>query len=100
MNDETTILYRPVGPKELALIAASGYCEFPPRLPAQPIFYPVLSEDYARQTARDWNVQASGAGFVTRFTLRKEFAGRYAIQTVGGAIHQELWVSRQTSWPS
>lgn len=26
------ILYRPVGTKELALIAASGYTQFPPRL--------------------------------------------------------------------
>jgi hypothetical protein len=34
----TTTLYRPVGPKELALIAQSGYREFPPRLPDQPIF--------------------------------------------------------------
>ena len=40
--------------------------EFPPRLPEQPIFYPVLTEDYARQIARDWNVLASGAGYVTR----------------------------------
>jgi hypothetical protein len=37
MKPETTILYRPVGPKELELIAASGYREFPPRLPEQPI---------------------------------------------------------------
>src|SRR5438876_11188013 len=58
----TTTLYRPVGPKELALIAASGFREFPPRLPEQPIFYPVLSEEYARQIAKDWNVPASGSG--------------------------------------
>ena len=42
-------MYRPVGPKELELIAAAGYREFPPRLPEQPIFYPVLNEEYARQ---------------------------------------------------
>ncbi len=47
MSLETTILYRPVGPKELALIVAGGYRAFPPRLPEQPIFYPVLSEEYA-----------------------------------------------------
>jgi hypothetical protein len=41
-GNETIIMYRPVGPKELELIAASGYREFPPRLPDQPIFYPVL----------------------------------------------------------
>ena len=92
MNEEVTILYRPVGPKELALIAATGYREFPPRLPEQPIFYPVLNEEYARQIARDWNVQASGAVFVTRFALRREFAAKYPVQKVGSSIHQELWI--------
>jgi hypothetical protein len=92
MEMQTTILYRPVGPKELALIAASGYREFPPRLPEQPIFYPVLNEEYARQIARDWNVPASGAGYVVRFALQKTFADRYPIRSAGGAIHKELWV--------
>ena len=92
MNVETTILYRPVGPKELELIAASGYTQFPSRLPGQPIFYPVLNEAYAKQIARDWNVPASGAGYVLRFAVRKSFAERYAIRTVGTAVHQELWV--------
>jgi len=90
-----TILYRPVGPKELALIAASGYREFPPRLPGQPIFYPVLNEKYARQIARDWNVPAAGAGYVTRFAVRNEFIARYPIQTVGGSVHRELWISAE-----
>ena len=92
MSPDITILYRPVGPKELALIAASGYREFPPRLPEQPIFYPVLNEHYARQIARDWNVPASGAGFVVRFALQKDCADRYPVRTVGGSMHQELWV--------
>src|SRR5206468_512195 len=92
VNAEMTILYRPVGPKELALIAASGFREFPSRLPGQPIFYPVLNEEYARQIARDWNVPASGAGYVTRFAVRNEFVARYPIQTVGGSVHQELWI--------
>src|SRR6266478_5607501 len=92
MRLETTILYRPVGPKELALIVASGYREFPPRLPEQPIFYPVLNEEYARQIAREWNVPASGAGYVTRFALRKEFAARFPVQKVGASVHQELWI--------
>jgi hypothetical protein len=92
MNSETTILYRPVGPQELALIRAGCLRAFPPRLPQQPIFYPVLNEEYARQIARDWNVKSSGAGYVTRFAVRKEFADRFPIQTVGGSIHQELWI--------
>ena len=89
---KTTTLYRPVGPQELALIAASGWREFPPRLPEQPFFYPVLNELYATQIARDWNVKASGAGFVLRFTVDSLFIGRYPIQTVGASVHQELWV--------
>src|SRR5687768_7997459 len=92
MSLKTTILYRPVGPQELASIIASGYREFPPRLPEQPIFYPVLNEEYARQIARDWNLQASGAGFVTRFALPKEFVVRFPVQTVGGSVHKELWI--------
>lgn len=89
---KTTTLYRPVGPSELELIAASGYREFPPRLPEQPIFYPVMNEDYARQIARDWNVKASGAGFVTRFEVASEFLARYPEQVVGSSIHRELWI--------
>lgn len=88
----TLVLYRPVGPKELELIKATDWRAFPPRLPEQPIFYPVLNEDYAVQIARDWNVRENGAGYVTRFEVDVVFAARYAPQTVGGAIHKELWV--------
>lgn len=88
----TVTLYRPVGPKELALIAASGWKAFPPRLPEQPIFYPVLNEEYATQIARDWNVKESGAGYVTRFAVDRTFLSRYPARTVGAALHQELWV--------
>jgi hypothetical protein len=85
-------MYRPVGPKELALIAAAGFREFPPRLPEQPIFYPVLNEEYAKQIARDWNVPASGAGYVTRFAVRNEFLAEYSVQQVGTSDHRELWI--------
>jgi hypothetical protein len=88
-------LYRPVGAHELALIAAADYRAFPPRLPSQPIFYPVLSEAYATQIARDWNTKdaASGyVGFVTRFIVDAAFANRYAVRTAGARHHQELWV--------
>lgn len=89
---ETTTLYRPVGPKELALIEASGFREFPPRLPEQLIFYPVLNEEYAIQIARGWNVRASGTGFVTRFHVETDFLQRYQPQVVGAKVHAELWV--------
>jgi hypothetical protein len=89
---ETITLYRPVGPKELALIEAAGFREFPPRLPEQPIFYPVLNEEYAIQIARDWNAAQDGTGYVTRFRVNAESVRRYPIQTVGSSIHQELWI--------
>ena len=66
--------------------------EFPPRLPDQPIFYPVLSEDYAIKIARDWNVPASGKGFVTRFRVRRAFLDRYEIREAGGRSHLEYWI--------
>ncbi|MCW5960282.1 MAG: hypothetical protein KIS76_08975 [Pyrinomonadaceae bacterium] len=50
---KTITLFRPVGKNELALIEESDFTAFPPRLPEQPIFYPVLNENYAIQIARD-----------------------------------------------
>ncbi len=88
----TTTLYRPVGPEELKLIEDSGWSAFPPRLPDQPIFYPVTNESYAIQIARDWNVPASGSGFVTRFDVETEYLRRFPVETVGGREHTELWV--------
>lgn len=92
MNVETVTMYRPVGPRELELIDGSGYCEFPPRLPDQPIFYPVLNLEYANEIAGKWNVRDYGAGFVTRFQVRKEFAMKYPVQIVGHSTCAELWV--------
>jgi hypothetical protein len=90
--DETVTLWRPVGPRELTLIEESGMRAFPPRLPEQPIFYPVLSEEYAIKIARDWNVRASGGGFVTRFHVARSFLDRYAPQAAGGRAHLEYWI--------
>ena len=89
---DTVTLYRPTGPKELELVRASGFKRWPPRLPDQPIFYPVTNEAYATQIAREWNVKASGAGFVTRFHVRAEFMARYKVEKVGGAEHTEWWI--------
>ena len=88
----TVTLFRPVGPQELELIRADGFRGFPPRLPEQPIFYPVLTEEYAVKIARDWNVRASGAGFVTRFQVRADFITRYQTQEAGGREHTEYWI--------
>lgn len=89
---ETVTLWRPVGPEELVLIQKSDMTAFPPRLPEQPIFYPVLTEDYAIKIARDWNVKASGSGFVTRFEVLKSYLDGYDVQEAGGRAHLEYWI--------
>ena len=69
---------------------------FPPRFEWQPIFYPVLLEDYAIQIARDWNTgdAASGfAGYVTAFRVDSEYLQKFTVQVVGAEdLHQELWI--------
>jgi len=92
IDPRTRTLWRPVGPEELELIEKSGRTAFPPRLPEQPIFYSVLTEDYAIKIARDWNVPASGSGFVTRFEVLGAFLDRYEVQIAGGRAHQEYWI--------
>lgn len=92
MEERTTVLYRPTGPKELALVRENGFKAWPPRLPDQPIFYPVTNEQYAVEIARDWNVPASGSGYVTRFRVRAEFMSKYQVHQVGASHHTEWWV--------
>lgn len=91
---ELTTLFRPVGSKELKLIEESGFVAFPPRLSEQPIFYPVTNEEYACQIARDWNTKFNDdkIGFVTRFSLPKNYLDQFERKIVGGAQHEELWV--------
>ena len=89
------LLYRPTGLAELRLVAAAGFRRWPPRLREQPIFYPVLTLEYARAIARDWNTVDAGSGyvgFVTRFEIEDAFAQRYPVQIAGGRAHEELWV--------
>jgi hypothetical protein len=76
----------------LALINESNWTAFPPRLPGQPIFYPVTNEEYAVQIARDWNVKASGSGYVVRFQVEATYAAQFPKRIVGSSIHEELWV--------
>lgn len=90
---DVVTLYRPVGRTELDLIEILEFRAFPPRLPEQPIFYPVLAESYAVQIARDWNArEPGGAGFVTRFDVNASFIDRYEVQQVGGREHLEYWI--------
>ncbi len=88
----TVTLYRPTGPEELALVESTGFKRWPPRLPDQPIFYPVTNERYAEEIARDWNVPASGQGFVTRFEVLESFMDQYTVHQVGGTHHTEWWI--------
>ena len=69
----TTALYRLTGPEEIELVKDSGFTQWAPRLPQQPIFYPVTNEEYAVQIARDWNARDGGLGFVTRFKVKEKF---------------------------
>ncbi|MGO9229860.1 MAG: hypothetical protein ACLQKA_11735 [Bryobacteraceae bacterium] len=74
-------LFRPTGERELALVRESGWKAFPPRLPDQPFFYPVLNEVYATQIARDWNTKYGGTGYVLRFQVAADFLTRYEVRT-------------------
>lgn len=85
-------LFRPTGERELELVRDSGWKAFPPRLPDQPFFYPVLNEAYATQIARDWNTKDGGTGYVLRFQIESDFIARYAVQTVGASVHREYWI--------
>ncbi|MDF2933765.1 MAG: ADP-ribosylation/crystallin [Chryseobacterium sp.] len=88
-------LYRPVGEKEMILIIESNYKKFPPRLEWQPIFYPVLNENYASEIAEKWNTRDEAGnylGFVTKFEVLEDEIYKYPAQNVGAKNHNELWV--------
>jgi hypothetical protein len=94
IDDDSLVLFRPVGQQELDLIERTRFAAFPPRLPEQPFFYPVITEEYAIQIARDWKAKYNQpkCGYVTRFRVRKSFINRYEVKVVGGAQHQEYWI--------
>ena len=74
------------------MIRESGWKKFPPRLPEQPIFYPVLTEEYAIQIARDWNTRDGGTGYVLHFEVESEYLKQFPVQTAGARVHQEYWI--------
>lgn len=89
------ILYRPIGEKEKQLIEQSGFQRFPPRLPQQPIFYPVRNEPYAEEIASRWNTKDENSGYkgyVTKFEVEDKYISAFPIQTVGTFYHQEYWI--------
>lgn len=89
----TLELFRPTGINELQLVVKAQLRAWPPRLPDQPIFYPVLNQPYAEQIARDWNTKAEPfAGYVTAFEVSDSYASKFERRVVGGHQHEELWV--------
>lgn len=93
--ESTVTLYRPVGQKELDLIRETGWRGFPPRLSWQPIFYPVVTEEYAVEIARDWNTkdpESGYVGYVVRFRVREDYLARFERHEVGGRTHTEYWI--------
>ncbi len=91
-EEETIILFRPIGTKELELIKESHFRKWPSRLEGQPIFYPVTNENYAKEIAEKWNAKYNGAGYVTRFKVRKTYLDKYTVKQVGASHHTEYWI--------
>ena len=92
---ETVSLFRPVGQAEYELVRDSGFRAFPPRLPDQPYFYPVINIEYASQIARDWNTRDAASGFVgyvLKFAVRAEYLEAFPVRQVGDATHREYWI--------
>jgi hypothetical protein len=88
-------LYRPVGQAEYELIEQSGFKRFPPRLPEQPIFYPVLNEQYASEIASKWNTADKNSGFVgyvLKFEVDDEYIQKFSVQQAGALYHLEYWI--------
>lgn len=93
--DETVVLFRPVGQKELDLVRDSGWKRFPPRLSWQPIFYPVLTEEYAIAIARGWNTKDPNSGYVgyvLRFRVRKSYIDQHLPHDAAGGSYREYWI--------
>lgn len=49
------------------------------------------NEAYAREI-NAWNLTDYGEGFVTKFSVKKEFVDKYDIKTVGNKSHTEWWI--------
>ena len=94
-GDETTVLYRPVGQKELDLIEKSGFRTFPPHLKGRPNFNFLLNEEYATFIARECNANdafSGYTGYVLRLSVRTDFVAQFAIRKEGSAIALEYGI--------
>lgn len=88
----TRTLWRPTGQAELDLVAASGWRRWPPRLPGQPIFYPVVNVDYATRIEVECSAPREGVGYVLAFDVDQGFLGGYDTHQVGSATIVEYWI--------
>ena len=89
------ILYRPVGLFEMLKILESRGKEFPPRLAEQPIFYPVVNYEYAKQISEKWNTKdrlSGNVGFITEFEIDDTYISNYELHQVGNKEHIEYWI--------
>jgi len=101
-ENQTLTLFCPVGQQELDLIRESGWKRFPPRLDWQPIFYPVLTEDYAVRIARDWNtkdVNSGFVGYVLRFQVCHDYMNSHTPHEAGGRDLREYWIPAEELEP-
>ena len=48
--------------------------------------------------ARDWNVPASGVGYVTRFDVEADYLSQFPVRQVGGRDILEYWIPADRSW--
>ena len=85
-------LFRSTGVAELRLVRDLDWRAWPPRLPEQSIFCPVMTFAYAERIARDWSAVDDAWGFVTPSDVAGDMAARHPIQEAGGRAHSELWV--------
>ena len=92
------ILYRPIGKREYDLIKETSFNEFPPRLSWQPIFYPVLNQEYAEKIAGEWNTKDANSdfiGIVTQFNVKDEYINKFEKHIVGSSMCEELWIQSE-----
>jgi hypothetical protein len=87
----TITLYRPVGQAELDLIKESDWKKFPPRLPEQPIFYPVCNKEYAIQITERWN-RPLYKSYVLEFKVKTDYLSKHETHIVGSKMHEEYWI--------
>ncbi len=73
-------------------MAGNGWRRWPPRLDWQPIFYPVLNQEYATELACGFQVPAFGASHVTRFEVDSSYLAQFDVQRVGSNTSLEYWI--------